>query len=83
MISKQYIRDKRSPTPKNNNVSKVMSANRAKDTKPELMVRKELYSLGLIGYRLHSKDTRKPDISYNRYKLAIFINGYYWHRCPR
>ena len=83
MISKQYIRDKRSPTPKNNNVSKVMSANRAKDTKPELMVRKELYSLGLIGYRLHSKKIPgKPDISYNRYKLAIFINGCYWHRCP-
>ena len=46
-------------------------------------VRKELYSLGLIGYRLHSKKIPgKPDISYNRYKLAIFINGCYWHRCP-
>ena len=83
MLSKQYKRDKRSPVPKNINVSKVMSANKARDTRPELLVRKELYRLGLLGYRLHNKRIPgKPDISYNRYKLAIFINGCYWHRCP-
>ena len=83
MNTYSFIRDKRSPIPKNTTGSKVMSANKAKDTKPELMVRKELYKLGLVGYRLHSKKIPgRPDISYNRHKLAIFINGCYWHRCP-
>ena len=82
MNTYSFIRDKRSPIPKNTTVSKVMSANKAKDTKPELMVRKELYKLGLVGYRLHSKKIPgRPDISYNSQKLAIFINGCYWHRC--
>ena len=50
-----YIRDKRSPTPKSEAVSRVMSANRARDSRPELLLRKALWSNGLRGYRLHFK----------------------------
>ena len=50
-----YIRDKRSPPPKSEAVSRVMSANRAKNTKPEIILRKALWSADLRGYRLHFK----------------------------
>lgn len=82
-MTKKYIRDKRSPIPKNENVSKVMSANKAKNTKPELLFRKALYNAGIKGYRLHWKKAYgKPDIAFVGKKIAIFINGCYWHRCP-
>lgn len=78
-----YIRDKRSPKPKNENVSKVMRSNKAKNTKPELLFRKALCEAGLRGYRLHWKNVPgKPDIAFVGKKVAIFINGCYWHRCP-
>ena len=84
MESKKYIRDKRSPIPKNKNVSKVMSANKSKDTKPELTFRKALWKEGKLGYRLHKRIVNtRPDIVYNKHKIAIFINGCYWHRCPK
>ena len=43
MDERVYIRDKRSPIPKNTSTSRVMSANKSKDTKPELIFRKALY----------------------------------------
>ena len=49
----EYVRDKRSPTPKSEAVSRVMSANRAKDSKPEMTLRRALWAEGLRGYRLH------------------------------
>ena len=48
-----YVRDRRSPTPKSETVSRVMSANRAKNTSPELLLRQLLYHSGHRGYRLH------------------------------
>ena len=50
-----YVRDKRSPVLKTEAVSRVMSANRAKDSKPELLLRRALWHSGLRGYRLHYK----------------------------
>ena len=77
------MRDKRSPIPSGPNVSRVMSANRSKGTAPELELRKALRSVGLLGYRLHRKDVPgRPDIAYVGRKLAVFINGCFWHRCP-
>jgi DNA mismatch endonuclease (patch repair protein) len=61
-----------------------MSANRAKNTRPELTLRAQLYAEGVRGYRLHPKDVPgRPDISFRSQKLAVFINGCFWHRCPR
>jgi DNA mismatch endonuclease (patch repair protein) len=80
---KQYIRDKRSPVPKNEQVSKVMSANKAKHTKPELLLRKALWANGLKGYRNNYKKVPgRPDIAFPVKKVAIFVNGCFWHRCP-
>jgi len=80
---KEYSRDKRSPLPKSAAVSKVMSANKAKNTKPELSLREILWKNGLKGYRLnYRKIPGKPDIVYVSKKVAIFVNGCFWHRCP-
>ncbi len=69
--------------PLNENVSRVMSSNKAKNTKPELRLRKALYADGVRGYRLNWKKVPgKPDIAFPGRKISIFINGCYWHRCP-
>jgi DNA mismatch endonuclease (patch repair protein) len=56
-----------------------MSMIRGKDTKPEILVRKFLFSKGLR-YRLHDKRlSGKPDIVFPRYNAAVFIHGCFWH----
>src|SRR5690349_15880847 len=56
-----------------------MSRIRAKDTKPEMMVRKFLHAHG-FRYRLHVKNLPgKPDIVLPKYKTVIFIHGCFWH----
>jgi DNA mismatch endonuclease, patch repair protein len=80
---KEYIRDGRAPIPESEIVSKIMSAVRGKHTKPELALRKALRELGLPGYRLHwKKAPGRPDIAYPKSKVAIFVHGCFWHRCP-
>ncbi len=60
--------------------SDIMSNIRGKNTKPELTIRKMLFSRGLR-YRLHSKDLPgKPDIVFRSPRLAIFVNGCFWHQ---
>ena len=62
----------------------VMQANKSANTKPELEVRRYLRSVGLQGYRLHwKKAPGRPDICYPGRRVAIFVNGCFWHRCPR
>jgi len=59
-----------------------MSRIRGRDTKPELKLRKLLYSKGIRGYRISAKLPGKPDIAFTKYRLAVFIDGCYWHMCP-
>ena len=60
-----------------------MQANRSKNTKPELELRRLLRAAGFSGYRLHWKRAPGcPDIAYPGRKVAIFVNGCFWHRCP-
>ncbi len=56
----------------------IMSRIRGKDTRPELLLRKELSKLGLR-YRLHYKVLGSPDIAFPRQKLAVFVDGEFWH----
>jgi|SRR5690554_5481116 len=59
--------------------SKIMSRIRGKNTKPELRFRKALWKKG-IRYRVDNKKLPgKPDVSIKKYKLAIFIDGEFWH----
>lgn len=58
---------------------KNMAAIRAKDTKPEIVVRKYLWSHG-FRYRLnHPRLPGKPDIVLRKYRTCIFVNGCFWH----
>ncbi|HAM62181.1 MAG: hypothetical protein A2Y20_05145 [Firmicutes bacterium GWF2_51_9] len=57
----------------------IMSRIKAKDTSPELKVRRWLFSSGLRYRKFSSDILGKPDLSIKRYKLAIFINGCFWH----
>lgn len=52
---------------------------KAKNTKPEIMVRKYLFSKG-FRYRVNVRDLPgKPDIVLPKYKTVIFVNGCFWH----
>ncbi len=56
-----------------------MSRIKGKDTKPEILVRKFLFSQG-FRYRLHDKKLPgKPDLVFPKYKKVVFIHGCYWH----
>ena len=58
---------------------KCMAAIKGKDTKPEIIVRKYLFSKGLR-FRLHVRSLPgNPDIVLPKYKTVVFINGCFWH----
>ncbi|WP_460924326.1 very short patch repair endonuclease [Pontibacter brevis] len=64
-------------------ISRYMRGNKSKNTKPELILRRALWNAGMRGYRVHwPKAPGKPDICYPGRRLAIFIHGCFWHRCP-
>ena len=58
---------------------RVMVANKSKDTKPEVAVRRLLHALG-YRFRIHRKDLPgKPDIVLPKYRTVIFVHGCFWH----
>lgn len=63
-------------------VHKSMQGNKRANTKPELLVRERLHEAGLTGYRLQWKVPGRPDIAWPGKKVALFVNGCFWHRCP-
>lgn len=63
--------------------SRNMAAIRAKNTKPELALRAALRRAGATGYRLHRKDIPgRPDLCFIRWKVAVFVDGVFWHGHP-
>jgi DNA mismatch endonuclease, patch repair protein len=61
----------------------LMSRIRDKDTQPEIALRHAMHALGLRGWRLHPKVVPgRPDIAFTRWKLAIFVDGAFWHGHP-
>lgn len=59
----------------------LMSRVRGSDTTPEILLRKALWAEGLR-YRLRNKLSGHPDIVFIRQKVAIFVDGCFWHSCP-
>ncbi len=58
---------------------KCMRANKSTGTKPELVLAKAMWALGLR-YRKNSGSIfGKPDFSFKKYKVAIFVDGEFWH----
>lgn len=64
---------------------KSMQGNRSRDTGPELALRRILHAAGLR-YRVHRSPLpelrRRADIVFGPAKVAVFIDGCYWHGCP-
>ena len=64
---------------------RTMRGNRRRDTAPELAVRRLLHAAGLR-YRVDVQPLpglrRRADVVFTRQKLAVFIDGCYWHGCP-
>ncbi len=64
-------------------VSKSMKSNRARDTAPELFLRAALRASGLKGYRHNWIGAPgRPDVAFPTQRVAVFVHGCYWHRCP-
>jgi DNA mismatch endonuclease (patch repair protein) len=59
-----------------------MAQIKSKNTGPELALRKLLSENKVRGYRLHSKIFGKPDLVFTKKRLAVFIDGCFWHKCP-
>ena len=58
---------------------KCMQSNKSTGTKPELVLAKAMWALGLR-YRKNSGSIfGKPDFSFKKYKVAIFVDGEFWH----
>jgi len=75
------------PHPSSAGRSANMRANRRTDTKPELALRRALHQLGYRyrkDYRLDLDAGRRvrPDIAFTARKVAIFVDGCFWHACP-
>ena len=59
--------------------SRMMAAVKARNTKPEVAVRKALHANG-YRFRLHPRDLPGcPDVVLPRYRLAVFVHGCFWH----
>lgn len=58
---------------------KNMSHIRSNDTKPEILLRKALWHKGLRYRKNYKKLPGTPDIAINRYHIAVFVDGDFWH----
>jgi DNA mismatch endonuclease, patch repair protein len=62
-----------------------MRANRARDTQPELALRCAIHALGLryrVSVRPLPAVRRTADLVFTRVKVAVFLDGCFWHGCP-
>ena len=66
-----------------------MVANRRTDTRPEVELRRELHRRGFRyrkDYRVDlglGRANPRPDIAFTRRRLAVFVDGCFWHSCPK
>lgn len=60
-----------------------MSRIKGSGTKPEIRFRKYIWKQGIRGYRVKSVVRGKPDLYFPKNKVAVFIDGCFWHKCPQ
>jgi len=74
------------PRAKSKAVSRRMRRVRRHDTAPEMGVRSCLHRLGLR-YRVHVRPVTgclaRPDIVFTRARVVVFVDGCFWHACPK
>lgn len=62
-----------------------MRGNRGRDTRPEMRIRRAVWSLGLryrVGARPVPSLRRTADLVFTKARVAVFVDGCYWHGCP-
>ena len=62
-----------------------MSAARRRDTTPEMLLRRELHRRGRrfrVVTKVPGNNRRTIDIAFPRQRLAVFVDGCFWHSCP-
>jgi DNA mismatch endonuclease (patch repair protein) len=60
-----------------------MARIRSRDTGPEIRLRRALYAAGVRGWRCHVRTVPgKPDVAFTRWKIAVFVDGCFWHGHP-
>ena len=59
-----------------------MIGNRSANTYPERVMREALKSLNIGHFTTHAAAPGTPDIAYETERVAVFVHGCYWHRCP-
>lgn len=69
------------PEPSSERVSRQMSRMPRGNTGPELALRSELHRRGLR-FRVHAPLPGRPDIAFSKARLAVFVDGCFWHGCP-
>jgi DNA mismatch endonuclease, patch repair protein len=77
--------DARAPAASSEAARSTMRANRSRDTGPEMAVRRVLHARGLryrVDHPLPFDRRRRADIAFTRAKVAVFIDGCFWHGCP-
>ena len=63
--------------------SEVMKAVRNRDTAPEIRLRRHLWKMG-FRYRKHPRiAATRPDLAFMGPRVAVFVDGCFWHGCPR
>ena len=75
------------PSPTDPSVTKRMRSNRRTDTKPEVLLRSVLHQSGLRFRKDHpiklpDGRTVRSDIAFTRKRVAVFLDGCFWHCCP-
>ncbi|MGW4646722.1 very short patch repair endonuclease [Kitasatospora sp. NPDC004289] len=74
------------PHPRDANARLVMLAQRSVDTRPELALRRALHSLGFryrVNLPLPTMRRRRSDLTFVRWRTAVFVQGCFWHACPQ
>lgn len=61
---------------------RVMASIKKRDTRPELALRRALWATGTRGWRCHVKVPGTPDLAFTRWRLAVMVDGVWWHGHP-
>lgn len=61
---------------------RVMASIKKRDTVPEVTLRSALWSAGVRGWRCHAQVPGTPDLAFGRWRVAVFVDGVWWHGHP-
>ena len=73
------------PVPKDDSTRRRLSAQRRRDTGPELALRSRLHARGLryrVDLRPLKESRCRADLVFSRSRVAVFVDGCFWHGCP-